>query len=153
MTIPHVPITPIIAFDINDFTEGTISGNGAFDKTMAIAREHLKGEHDAGRITGDKFAEVYLGTMQTVLQTAMQYALSQPKIEYEVSILSRQAELLDHETENTIKQGVLLDTQELLATEQVVTQIEETASVIARTALTVEQTDILTKQKGFTTLR
>ena len=136
MTIPHIPITPIIAFDINDFTDGSIDGDGVFDKMMTSDREHLQREHDTGRITGDKFADVYLGTLQTVLQTANQYALTQSKVAYEVSILSRQAEHIDQQTELTI--------------EQIATQVEQTSNVTAQTEYTNEQTTILTKQQGFT---
>jgi len=139
-------------FGVSNFTDGTVGGDGTFDKMMVAARAHLILEHDAGRITGDKFAEVYLGTMQSVLQTANQFTLMETKIEHENENLIKQGELLDAQilmleaqVLNVPKQGILLDTQEEQATEQVLTQVEQTK-------LMSEQIDILQKQKGFGTM-
>ena len=92
-------------FDVTNFTDGMVGGEGTFDKMMVAARAHLILEHDAGRITGDKFAEVYLGTMQSVLQTANQFTLMETKIE--------------HENENLIRQGDLIAEQTKLVSEQI----------------------------------
>tara|TARA_R110002012_G_scaffold318308_1_gene536412 strand:- start:56834 stop:57565 length:732 start_codon:yes stop_codon:yes gene_type:complete len=100
----HTCITPCIELDISKFTDGTVDGTGVFDVMMQSAREHLKREHDAGRITGDRFADVYMTTMQAVLGQANQFVLMKDKIDYEVSILSRQATLLEEQANLAIIQ-------------------------------------------------
>ena len=81
--------------------------------------------------------------------------------------MDAQISMLEAQELNVPKQGILLDTQEERATEEVLTQTEQTKMVAqqilqseaqqlgieANTLQTKEQTDILQKQKGFGTMR
>jgi hypothetical protein len=142
----HVCITPCTTFDVTNFTDGNITGTGTFDVMMASAREHLKLEYEAGRITGDRFADVYLATMGQVLQTANQYALMQTKVDYEIAILSRQAVQLEEQTAgiiasnlNIVKQGLAIDKGVELTTAQIAKINKDSLLVDENISLTQKQ--------------
>lgn len=65
---------------IENLTTKKLNGNGAFDILMRATKLHLKREYDAQRITGKQYTEVYLGTMQAVMQTSVQYLLNQQEV-------------------------------------------------------------------------
>lgn len=61
--------------NITDITTGTIDGTGSFDKLMQVAKLHLMEEYKAERITGDKYAEVYMSVMNNVMAQSIQFSL------------------------------------------------------------------------------
>lgn len=118
---------PTINVDITDLTSGATSttGTGVFDTLMIAGREHLKREYDAGRITGNMFAEAYIATMQSAMQQATMFTLSKDRIGYEI--------------ENLIKQNELTT--------------EQLALIVAQTQLTIEQKNVLEKTQGLQLMR
>ena len=125
---------PTITVDIDDLTagSGTLTGDGVFDVLMIAGREHLKREYEAGRITGNMFAEVYIATMQSAMQQATMFTLSKDRIGYEI--------------ENLIKQNDL-------TAEQIALIVAQTEATIANKLLTEEQTRVLEKTQNFQPLR
>jgi len=73
---------PVEELDINDLTTGALDGSGSFDKLMASADLHIKREYQDGRITGDRYADVYLGVMTSVLGNATQFALGKDQAKW-----------------------------------------------------------------------
>ncbi|WVI66561.1 hypothetical protein pVco7_gp115 [Vibrio phage pVco-7] len=111
--------------DINDITTGVIDGDGSFDKLMAVAKLHLIDELKNQRISGDKYAEVYMATMQAVLTTATQFSLSAIQTNKQLELTSEQIKQViaqtaqtEAQTLNIPKEGILLDKQALIADEQ-----------------------------------
>ncbi|RLB94505.1 MAG: hypothetical protein DRH26_01075 [Deltaproteobacteria bacterium] len=70
----------ILATPIESLTSGTIAGQGVFDVLMRVAKLHLKEEFDENRITGNDYANVYVGSMAAVLQTATQFLLNEQQV-------------------------------------------------------------------------
>lgn len=101
---------------IADLTEGTPSGAGAFDTLMAAVKGHLEQEYTSTRITGREYADVYLGSMQSVLQMSVQFALENQRA-------ARQAELLASQTLKT-------DEETLLVIKERGKVVEETANIV-----------------------
>ncbi|ARM71104.1 hypothetical protein pVco5_115 [Vibrio phage pVco-5] len=115
--------------DINDITTGVIDGDGSFDKLMAVAKLHLIDELKNQRISGDKYAEVYMATMQAVLTTATQFSLSAIQTNKQLELTSEQIKQLQAEILNIPKQGQLLDKQVELADAQEAQVKAETLNV------------------------
>lgn len=91
---------PPIQDHIYKFTENQLDGKGVFDVLMHSAEEHIKAEYDAGRITGANYSNIYLQTIQSVLQTSLQMVLQADttwleaeKLKLEVAQTRLQAEM------------------------------------------------------------
>lgn len=93
--------TPITTTDL---TSGTIAGSGVFDTLMAANKAHIEAEYAKGRITGADYSTVYLGMVQATLQASVQFLVQRDKIALE-------AELLQKQIDNEVKQGELIDAQ------------------------------------------
>lgn len=63
-------------------TEGT----GIFDILLEKMETRIQEQYDAGRITGSDFATVYLGTVQAVLQSSIQFLLNKDKAAMDAAI-------------------------------------------------------------------
>jgi len=62
-----------------DITNATTleDGTGYFDKLMKVITLHVEAQYSSGRITGEGYASVYLGGMQSALQQAQQFVLAE----------------------------------------------------------------------------
>lgn len=60
---------------IDDVTTGAIDGTGIFDVLMKTMKLHLQEELAKQRITGDKYAEVYMALTTQAMAQAIQFAL------------------------------------------------------------------------------
>ena len=87
-----------------DLTGGEVEGSGLFDELMRTVKAHLEVEFDKGAITGDSYAQVYLGSLQAVLQTASQYVLT-------MELTNQQILKLQEEVQQAQKQNELLELQ------------------------------------------
>jgi hypothetical protein len=69
--------TSDLTSDIATTTDGnyTVTGNGVFDDLMEAINTHLTAQFKLGRLTGADYANVYLGAVQSSLQTATEFAL------------------------------------------------------------------------------
>ena len=67
--------------DLNSITDGTLVNNewvgtGAFDILMKAVNGNIEMQYQKGRLTGNDYAQVYLGGLQAVLQQAVNYAMN-----------------------------------------------------------------------------
>lgn len=58
--------------------------SGIFDELMKAVDYHINEQYTNNRITGSDYANVYLGSIQAVLQQSMQYTLQEPLLEAQV---------------------------------------------------------------------
>lgn len=85
-----------IELDFNDFSNGYINstdpenqtweGTGVFDELMKAINGNIQVQYDSGRIKGNEYAEVYLGSMQSAISEAMRYMLSKKTIEKDLEL-------------------------------------------------------------------
>lgn len=81
---------------INDLTNGSLSvsnewaGTGVFDKLIAAVNNNIEGQYNKGRITGSDYAQVYLGSMQSVLAQSVEFLLREKETEARVDLLKTQ---------------------------------------------------------------
>lgn len=97
-------VTPIT---VATLTTATLDGAGVFDTLMRANKEHLEAEFKAGRIKGADYANVYLGSLQSVLAASVQFLLERDKAtllaektKAEIALLEQQ--LINATTENTV---------------------------------------------------
>lgn len=110
------------------------TGTGVFDKLLNAVSTTIESQYQQGRITGSDYANVYLGSVQAVLQQSIQFVLAELLTEAQIddviagtALKNKQIELaeverlakvyekdtllVDQHTTN-IKQQLLLDTEE-----------------------------------------
>jgi hypothetical protein len=119
----------------SDITSGYVDGDGVFDLLMTAVGSHLKQEYEEGRIKGSDYANVYLGSMQSVLQQAILFLLQRQKAD-------KEAELTDKQIEKTDAEICLLEAK--CATEQA--QIVDTVNGVPVVGLVGKQKNLYQKQ-------
>lgn len=100
-------VTDIAFTDVVDNSDTT----GYFNELMASIKGHINGEYQAGRIIGNDYANVFLGSMQYAMNNAIQYALQQ-------QVQNQQAELLAAQTTLTISKGLTETKQQTVLDKQ-----------------------------------
>lgn len=68
--------------ELNNITN--TDGTGVFDKLMEAVNKQIETQYFNNRITGNDYANVYLGGMQAVLQQSMQFALQEQLTEAQI---------------------------------------------------------------------
>ena len=139
---------------LNDLTEATVDGAGAFDLLMRAAKAHLEEEFVKNRIKGSDYSSVYLGSMTQVLQTAVQFLLQKDKAANEAALIDAQVRnteaqilLVGAQTELAIQQKKNAENEWLLLAEQKAKMTAET-KVLGQTYLNaVTENDTMLKQQ------
>lgn len=94
MTTTPIDNTSITTdFNVDELTEGTLTGKGVFDVLLQTLRLHLDREFNSNRITGTAYATVYSQAITTFLAQAAQYAISKAKLPLELQLLQEQINL------------------------------------------------------------
>ena len=80
-----------IEVNFEDFSHGSINdtdannpiweGDGVFDKLMMAVNGNISIQYETGRITGSEYANVYLGSMQSVIAESMKFILNKKSVE------------------------------------------------------------------------
>lgn len=91
MTITYTPIT------LAQLTTATTDGTGVFDVLMTATKAHLEQEFLKGRIKGTEYATVYLGSLQSVMNAALQFTLEREKQNLEAQLRAKEIELAGQE--------------------------------------------------------
>lgn len=87
-------------------------GEGLFDQLMAAVDKHLDKQYKDNRLRGTQYAEVYVGSIQGVMQNTTQYLLGQLLIEEKATQMAADTSL-------TIKQEQKIDAEiKLMALEE-----------------------------------
>ena len=112
--------------ELSNLTDSTNAdnGTGVFDKLIQSVEHHIESQYKAGRITGNDYSSVYLGSMQSVLSESVKFVLSEQQVEKEVDLLSEQ--ILSEQKKN--EAGGLIDLEKKKNQEQIDLIIAQTAS-------------------------
>jgi hypothetical protein len=100
---------------IGDVTNATTGddGTGSFDVLMKTIQLHLDEQHQLDRITGSDYATVYLGAMQSAMQQAIQFALTQEEAGFKGDIASAGVDTAVAQTAKEYAQIALIDQQQI----------------------------------------
>lgn len=129
-------VTPIT---LGDLTSGTLEGTGVFDALMRSAKVHLEDQFNQDRIRGTDYATVYLGQLESSMQTALAFLTSRDKLTLEGKLLEQQVLLAQIEV---LKANIQL---EILA-EQKLTAVVERQVMSANLAKIQAETLLIPKQ-------
>lgn len=164
-----------MTIDKRSLTTGEAVGSGIFDELMRTIKSHIDIEFKKGRITGKNYSEVYLGTIQYALNTALEYTLRYEKANKELEVMDeqiiqarKQNELLDlqkaqlvitnataqynldsilpKELDKITSEVDLIDQQILLAQAEISIKEKQELELAAKTSLTGKQEDLVDEQ-------
>jgi hypothetical protein len=118
------------ASDLCVSTDGkyTVSGDGILDDLMEAVNIHLDAQYKLGRITGDKYADVYLGSMQFALQNAVAFVLGEQKADKEAELLTAQ--------EVKVREEIKLVTAQIDQTHKNTLKIQEETKLLSSKIVT-----------------
>lgn len=167
-----------MTISLSDLTEATLEGTGVFDVLMQANKAHLESEFQKNRIKGTEYADVYLGSLTQVMQTALAFLLAKEKTNLEAQLLQKQIDLaqvqidktnaekaqteaqtlligqqrenLAAEGANILKQGVLLDAQAALSGQQRTNLAAEALNIPKQGALIDAQVQVQVANKAHT---
>lgn len=84
--------------DINTITEGALNGNGVFDKLMQTVTKHIDDQFGQGSIDSAAYAEVYVGSLNVILQNAINFSLQNERQAEELKLIQAQTALTQEQT-------------------------------------------------------
>jgi hypothetical protein len=105
--------------DFNLFTDNTsvdettfeVTGSGIFDNMMEAVTLHITSEFDKGSITGTERATVYLGALQSVLQTSAKIFLESQLADDQSAQVQAQTDLIEQQILESIAKTALITAQ------------------------------------------
>lgn len=126
MTITVTPVT------LPDLTTAALAGTGVFDVLMRSMKAHLESEFNKNRIKGPEYSTVYLGSLQAVLNSSLQFLLQKDKATLEAELVKAQIALAAQQLLNSQAELALLQAQVLKVPAEI-------AQLQAQTLLTGQQ--------------
>jgi hypothetical protein len=123
-----------------DLTSATLAGNGVFDVLMKANKAHLEEQFDKGRIKGSEYATVYLGSLEHVLNNAVQFLLSKDKVALDAQLIEKQIALADAQLAQAAVELQIKQVQLEIAQQQKLETEAKIRHLDAQTALTTQQT-------------
>lgn len=85
----------VTALTLEDLTEVSLEGDGAFDKLMCSIDLHIEREFKNSRITGDQYAKVYTEVTVAVLNTATQFLLQKDQAHWNAVTAQMEARIAE----------------------------------------------------------
>lgn len=110
MTI-NIPTISAENFNINELTDGSLDGKGAYDVLLKTFKAHLAYEYEKQRIRGTDYVNAYVQLLSQGLSNIAGYALDKAKLPLELQLLEAQMLKVGADTILTTKQGGLADAQ------------------------------------------
>lgn len=114
--------------------------DGSFDVLMASIKGHLKQEYDQGRIRAGEYSTVYLGSLQSVLATSLQFLMQKTAANQDSLVKAKQLSLMDLQAEAA-------QLQNSIAQQQLSNLAKEGENLVVQKALLQAQVDIAAQQK------
>lgn len=93
----------IVIADVTNSTDIT-EGTGVFDVLIQSVERRIDAQYDAGRISGADFANVYLGSIQAVLQNSIAFVMQEQEAGLKADILNVQVAQEQEKTDLIIAQ-------------------------------------------------
>ena len=132
----------------SEVTTGLPTGNGYFDVLMRSVKAHIQSEYDAGRIKGADYANVYLGAIQSAMQLAEQFVLSEKMQEAQIVSMEKDAELKIEQLRHMVRKydedaGRWVITEDMMHNQKVISDVDVTYKpLLSAEDLTTKQTQI-----------
>lgn len=137
--------TPNIS--LTDLTEASLKGNGVFDVLMRASKAHLDEEFTRNRIKGAEYAQVYLGSLTQILQTATQFLLEKDRSALQAKLIEAQVKLAEQQALNAVIEGQNLVLQGEILKQQALNAEVESRVMEATICKLKAEFDLLLEQK------
>ena len=98
---------------VASLTEASLTGSGVFDVLMRATKAHLEQEYSQNRIRGVEYSTVYLGSLESVMRTSLEFLLQRQKISLEAQLMEQQVLIAQAEVEKANAQVELAKQQVL----------------------------------------
>ena len=114
---------------VTDITNGSLdlnndwTGTGIFDVLMSAVNKNIESQYLKNRITGSDYANVYLGSIQAVLQQSMEYTLREKLVEADIELKASQIALAYTERVFKDKQTAMLGMDGVMKTQNGITDV------------------------------
>ena len=123
--------TTVVPITLNQLTEASLDGLGVFDVLMRANKAHLEAEFQKNRIKGAEYATVYLGSLESVLNAALQFLLQKDKAALEAQLIGQQILLAEVEVVKANAQVLQIQSQTELVKQQTINALAELAIIQA----------------------
>lgn len=132
---------------IDQLTEVSLTGNGVFDILMRAVVSHLDVEFNKNRVKGPEYSQVYLGSIQAVLEKALAFLLQKQNADLQAQLLEAQI-AVQEATRDRIAQEILkVQAEVALVNAQAANIPKEGALLDAQAAKTIQETENLVVEK------
>ena len=111
--------------NVSELTTKAVDGTGVFDTLMQATNAQVIKEFESGRISGNDYASVYLGALQSTLAQSVTFLLQKQQADKQADLLAAQV----------TSSGI----QDQLTEQQKLNLIAEALGIEANTDLTVQQ--------------
>ncbi len=136
-------ITPIT---VPDLTTEVVDGTGVFDVLMRANKAHLEQEFAKNRIKGPEYSTVYLGSLEVVMNAALQFLLQKDKTSLEAELLDQQILLTKAEVLKANAELAQIEAQTSLLGQQLINAQAELAILQANALKVPAEVTLLDKQ-------
>lgn len=98
---------------IEELTDGALdsnndwNGTGIFDKLISAVNKNIEGQYNKNRLKGSDYANVYLGSMQSVIAQSMQFLLQEKQVEAQIALVERQTKGFDDDAKQKLVKQAL----------------------------------------------
>ena len=133
---------------LNDLTLTTLDGTGVFDVLMRATKTHLEAEFSKNRFKGPEYATVYLGSLESVMRTSMEFLLQRQKISLEADLMAQQVLIAQAEVQKANAQTDLAIQQVLSAKVELEILTLNKDKIPAEIAHLQSQTALVAQQKA-----
>lgn len=124
---------------VSDLTEGEVAGKGLFDLLMRTVSKHLDDQVKSNRIGGAEYAQVYIASLNAVLQQSGSFLLAFEQTNKQVQLLDKQIENAAANTAMLVEQKNKLIADTAIATKQLLVMDEQVSQAQTQTALIAQQ--------------
>lgn len=134
-------VVPLVVADVTTSSNenSTVVGTGVLDVLMNAVRANVYEEYEQGRITGQEYAEVYLGATQSSMQMGLEFLFKKDLIPLEAENLRLTGLRLE-------KEGEKIDAEILLTNAQIARMQQEVALITAQVSKMGKEEDLIDQQ-------
>lgn len=131
---------------IDQLTDATLEGDGVFDVLMRANKAHLDAEYAKDRIKGAEYATVYLGSLESVMSTSLQFLLQREKIALEAELMAQQVEIAKIQLLKTQVELEILRASQAKVPAEIALLEQQKINLVSENLLTIEKTTQTTQQ-------
>lgn len=108
-----MPAFTLFTDGVSTDAEFKVTGTGIFDDMMEAVTAHVDAQFDKGSITGTQYSEVYLGALQTVLQTSAKIFLETQLADDQSAQVQAQTRLVEQQILESTAKTALINSQKV----------------------------------------